>query len=466
VSALSDHNFLEQYYKREFDTAFNQETFVYVKQQEGNAAWTVLGEPRIRNWVSETMWLPRADGFLIGQSFFDIFTYNGWASAGYGLLRPAETPAEPLPGPPSPPPFTTVRIDSTRLDLTQELSAPFYLGAIRMAPYGVLDLTYYSQDLTGEERGRFYGGGGVRASVPWTRLYPTIQSELFNVNGINHKVVWAGNYYVVHSDTMFSQLPQLDRLDDDATDQARRDITPMQPFLNPKYGLFLQNSPYFNPQTYAIRRLVESRIDTRDTIEVVQADFKHRWQTKRGFPGMQHIVDYATLDLSGSFFPHPDRDNFGSSAAFLEYDYVWNIGDRTALVSSGWYDPIEHGVRMYTFGAHFNRPDRTNFFLGYRQIDPLQSRAVTASVSYVFSPKYAATGSATYDFGTGQNITNALSLTRMGADFQLTLGLSYNAMQQDFGVIFQIVPNLLPQAGRVPGMTLVGQQPNYLGGNR
>ena len=73
-----------------------------------------------------------------------------------------------------------------------------------------------------------------------------------------------------------------------------------------------------------------------------------------------------------------------------------------------------------------NRPDRTNFYLGYRQLDPLRSKAVTGSATYVFSPKYAMTAASTYDFGTSQALSNSLVLTRMGSDLQLSLGLTYN----------------------------------------
>src|SRR5207237_5818979 len=135
-------------------------------------------------------------------------------------------------------------------------------------------------------------------------------------------------------------LPQLDRLNDDATDQALRDIRPLQPVFNPDKGLFLALSPLFDPQLYAIRRLVDNRIDTLDSIQVVQLDVRQRLQTKRGFPGQEHIVDWMTLDLSASVFPESKRDNFNNTLGFLEYDYLWNIGDRTALTSTGWIDPV------------------------------------------------------------------------------------------------------------------------------
>jgi hypothetical protein len=153
-------------------------------------------------------------------------------------------------------------------------------------------------------------------------------------------------------------------------------------------------------------------------------------------------------------FPNAQRDNFDQLLAFLEYDWTWNIGDRTALVSSGWVDPIDQGPRVFTFGAFLNRPDRTNFYVGYRQIDPVGSKAVSGALTYVFSPKYAITATSVYDFGTQQSLSNSLVFTRMGSDLQLSLGFSYNAMQNNFGFVFEIVPNLVPQNRRLPGLAL------------
>src|SRR5262249_54482485 len=150
-----------------------------------------------------------------------------------------------------------------------------------------------------------------RGTVPFSRLYPDVESELFNLNGIYHKITLGANYYVAHSDTPFTRLPQLDRLNDDATDQALRDLHPWLPIFYPGgLGTILATSPLYNPQTYAIRRLIDNRIDTLDTMDVLQMDLRQRWQTKRGYPGQQHIIDWMTLDLRASYFPHPERDNF------------------------------------------------------------------------------------------------------------------------------------------------------------
>ena len=74
-------------------------------------------------------------------------------------------------------------------------------------------------------------------------------------------------------------------------------------------------------------------------------------------------------------------------------------------------------------------------------------------MTYVFSPKYAMTASSTYDFGNSQALSNSVVFTRMGKDLQMQLGFTYNALTNSFGVVFEIVPNLLPanKRGRPAG---------------
>lgn len=439
VSGLSDRNYLEQFFNYEFNTSFNQETFAYVKQQQANWAWTLLGEARIRNWVTETNWFPKADGYLLGQKFFDLFTYNMRANAGMAQLLPTHEPTFAyLP--------TDVFTNTARLDLMQDISLPFTLGAFKLVPYGIVDLTYYSEDVNKNDVGRFLGGGGARASMPLSRLYPEAQSELFNLNGLYHKIVFAGNYYNVYSNTTINQLPQLDRLNDDTTDQALRDIRPRQPQLNPANAANLMNSNEFNPQFYALRRLVDTRVDSLQFLNVFQFDMRQRLQTKRGFPGNQHIIDWMILDVGASVFPQANRDNFGETFGILYYDWTWNVGDMTSLVSSGWADPIGGGPRVFNIGANFMRSDRTNLYLGYRELDPLNSKAVLGGITYVLSAKYALTASSIYDFGVHTQV-NTLALSRIGTDLTMTLGISYNSILQNFGVNFIILPNLFGRSG-------------------
>ena len=461
VYASSDLNFLEQYYKFEHDREPNQGSFLYVKEQlpGANWAWDAKIQGRVQPWFTETQSLPAVNGYLIGESLFDAVTYNAWAGAGYFSLLNTNTPL-----PDGEPVSHTDRNDGTgRFFLMQEAGLPFYLGPVKTEPYGKLLLAEYTHDLNGDEIGRAWGGAGLRASIPFTRLYPDVCSELFNVHGIEHKIVATADYFIAGTNEPYTRFPQLDRLNDEVSDQALRDIRFREPVLNPANGVALATSPLYDPQVYAIRRLVDDRIETLDNIEELNVDVRQRWQTKRGFPGNEHIVDWMTLDLSGTYFPAANRDNFGHPFAFLEYDYLWNIGDRTALASTGWVDPFPGGPRVFTVGAFFNRTDRTSFYLGYREIDPLSSKAVTGAVTYVLSPKYAVTASATYDFGIQEAMSNSLVFTRMGTDLQISLGFTYNAITNNFGVLFQIVPNLLPPGARPGGPMAALGQGGFLG---
>lgn len=443
ASFLSDRNFLEQFYQHEFYNDLNQETSLYVKQQIDRWAWSLLVEPRVRSWVTETEWLPRADGHLIGQKFFDLLTYNAYATAGYAQLRPAEEPAFPY----SP---TDAAANTGRFSVWQDLSLPFQAGPFKVVPYVAGNAAYYTNDLSGDDQGRVYGGGGLRSSIPFSKLYPDVESDLFNLCGLYHKAVLSGNYYIADSNTRLTTLPQLDRLNDDATDQALRDIRPRQPHVNPANAAFLTSSALFDPQFYALRRLVDNRLETLDRMNVLQLDLRQRWQTKRGMPGNQHIVDWMTLGVGMSIFPHSNRDNFGEPLGIIEYDWVWNIGDRTALVSDGWFETIDGGPRVYNGGIVFNRPDNTSLYLGYRQIDPLESKAIIASVTYAFSAKYAGSASTAWDFGTkNQNYT--FMLTRIGTDLRMSIGVSYNSILNNFNVQFEIIPNLI-RGGRSAGL--------------
>ena len=50
-----------------------------------------------------------------------------------------------------------------------------------------------------------------------------------------------------------------------------------------------------------------------------------------------------------------------------------------------------------------------------------------------------------------------MSATRIGKDLQLTLGFTYNALTNNFGLLFEIVPNLLPANKRLGPLAAAGQ---------
>ncbi len=457
---LTDRNFHEVYFLDQFVNGLNQDTYMHLKQQQGDWAWTLDAATETENWFTHTNWLPKLDGYLMGQTFSfdqlpDLLVFNTRAGAGFAQLRPtSQVPLAYLP--------TDADVNTVRLDWKSDLSMPFDAGPIKFAPYVTWDVAYYSENVNGDSQGRLFGGGGLRWSMPLSKLYPDVQSDLFNLNQLYHKIVFYGNYYASQSSVGFNNLPQLDRINDDATDQALRDIRPVQTLYNPSNAFALTNSNLYNPQYFALRRLVDNSSDNLDTMNVVQLGIDQRWQTKRGFPGDEHVADWMSLNVMASIYPHSERDDLGHTFGFLEYDWIWNIGDRTALTANGWWEPFEGGARAYNFGAFLGRPDSTNFFLGYQQIDPLNSKAIIASIVYPFSGKYAITASTVWDFG--DNVTSySLLFSRMGTDTIVNFGVSYNSTLSTVGVTFEILPNVARgtghSAGLFPGVPLTNIGP-------
>jgi hypothetical protein len=459
VSKNSDRNFLEQYYKHEFDTSPNQATFAMIKQQQDNWSWSAMVEGQINPWITTTQSFPRLDGYVQGWKLFDMFTSHTHATLGYHRLSLSNDPLLPLANaPPNTflPEGTTTNGTTARAAIFQELAYPVQLGAFTVAPYFKGALVGYTADVEGDSAAQVWGGLGVRGHLPLSRLYDDVESELFNVSGLNHKINLHANYFYAESTERYTQFLQIDRLNDFATDQANRELKPFQPLYNSGAGMALATSPLFDPQSLALRRLVDNRFDTLDQINVLQLEVRQRLQTKRGVLGAQHIIDWMSFDAGVSIYPQANRDNFGNTLAFLEYDYNWNIGDRTSFQSSGWYDPNDNGPRVTTMGLFFDRPDRTTYFVGYRQIDPLQSRAITGAVTYTFSEKYSMTASISYDLGLSEAFGNSIIFTRTGRDLQISMGFTYNSLQNNFGAVVEIVPNLVGRRAG-PGMGMLGQ---------
>ena len=53
-------------FPNDFMNGPNQESFLYVKQQNNIWAWTFLAEADFESWMTKTDWLPKVDGYVLG----------------------------------------------------------------------------------------------------------------------------------------------------------------------------------------------------------------------------------------------------------------------------------------------------------------------------------------------------------------------------------------------------------------
>jgi hypothetical protein len=203
--------------------------------------------------------------------------------------------------------------------------------------------------------------------------------------------------------------------------------------------------------------------DVQGSIDTIMLGVHQRLQTKRGPIGKRRIVDYMTLDASTTYFPDAARDNFGANWGQTQYNYQWYIGDRTSIVSSGWFEfwklvgslPLSNnmvqgynpnGLNIITNGVSLNRPPRANVYIGYTIIDtgPIKTSAMNTSLSYWLSPKWYGTFASSYDFGNAVLLGTVFSFTRIGADYLTTIGLSVDPQRMSYQFAFQITPRGTP----------------------
>ena len=93
-----------------------------------------------------------------------------------------------------------------------------------------------------------------------------------------------------------------------------------------------------------------------DDLQRFRFGLHQRWQTKRGLPGKERIVDLLQLDIDTSLFPKSDRDNFSESIGPTTYSLLYHIGDRFDVISDGYFDFFSTGLRSLSAGVRTSRP--------------------------------------------------------------------------------------------------------------
>jgi hypothetical protein len=448
VGLISDFNFLEQYFEREYDQLKDQTTDVELKQYLDNSTWSLVGSVRLNPFFTETEWLPRLDHFWIAQPLVnDWLSWYEHTSLAFARFRTANPPTDPaqaaLWGPlPWEAPASALRVGE-RLATRHELDLPFALGAFKFSPYVLGELARWGENLDFDAENRAYGAGGIRASTSMWAVDPQIRSELFNVNGLAHKVVFETDVFYAQSTQDLDTLPLYDQIDDNNIEAYRRWF----PFFD--FGGPPPVPTRFDERYYALRRGLGSYVaspsmEIADDLFAARLGARQRWQTKRGPLSNPHIVDWITFDVDATLFPNPNRDNFGTVIGLVDYDFRWHVGDRTTLVSDGYFDFFDDAPRYFTVGGFIERPPRGSMYLGFRSLEgPITSNVLVFNYSYRMSPKWLSTFGTTYDFHDSRNIGQNLMLTRIGESFLVSVIVNVDTSKNNVGANLAIQPRFL-----------------------
>lgn len=457
---ISDRNFLEQYFENEWDQRKDETTGAELKWFGDQMTASIAADLRINQSFTQTGWLPRVDHFALGRPLLKHFTWFAHSHVGYAQLETAE-----LPPPGSEPPQASIpwetdtlgnrydQREGLRAVTRQEIDLPLPLGPFKLTPYALGEVGFWNEDRDGEEYDRAYGQLGIRGSLPFWRVDPQVKSQLFNLNGLSHKVTLDADFFWADADQNFDLLPLYDPLQDDSSEHFTRR------FINYTYGGTLPTR--FDDRYYALRSGMQSYVtgtpEIADDLMVVRTGLRQRWQTKRGLPGQERIVDWIVFDLEASIFPDADRDNFGEEVGLANYDFRWHLGDRVTLLSDGYADFFEDGLRTASIGGTITRPQRGQVYLGYRVIDgPINSNIISAALNYRMSHKWIVNGGASIDLNQSGNIVQNVDFIRVSESFLIRLGFNADLGRENVGVNFSIEPRFLAGSlGRVGGAPLL-----------
>ena len=480
----TDRNFLEQYYKRLFDSGMDEGTLAYGIYQDRNRAFSLLSSANLQYWYTDTQYFPKFDYYRFGDNFFNLFSWTQNSGIDYAnthtdimVNSPKTFAFQPF----DPVSATSGPFRTGRAWTNQQLEMPINLNVLRLVPYaqgqlvgwdnqyqtalpnpllvGRIPESAFVRGPQGAMLGRAWGAVGARANVMAWKNYSFVESELLNVHGISHKINFDVDFRAAYSNVPVNRIGVQDQLDDNTYEYVRRyfaltnyvgGVLPAQ--YDPRY-LYLRRA--INPIT--------GTTDLQDTIMTSQFGLRQRLQTKRGPEGKRRVTDWMILDLQTTYFPNADRDNFGRPFGQNMYNYEWYLGDRTSFVSTGWFEfwdvtgrPIllsnptksndPFGLRIITNGISITRPPRANIYIGYSIINtgPIATSALNTAFAYWLSPKWYGTFSTSYDFGNGILLGSTFSVTKIGADFLTSIGLSVDPQRSSYTFGFELSPRLSP----------------------
>lgn len=421
VAYLSDENFLEGYYRGEFNVGKEQETLVHLKRIEDNWGLSFLGKVRINDFVDQLEELPTSEFHWTGQSFFDD-KLTFYSDTQLSRLRQRYAASNNARGPGEFFSFATTR---------NEVDMPLTLGKAKVVPFVAGTVAHedglgFYRDLDGGTASRqddvWFGETGVRVSMnPYWKVFSGVKSELWDLNQLRHVV-----------------------------------------------------RPHLTAVAYTQN---ESVIEQRDTLNV---GISQRLQTKRGYGENRRNVDWMRLDMDvtwvsdsgdasagadrfiwnkpfippinrfGKTIPLQDRRGshiYGPRRNYFGADYIWRMSDTTAVLSDMNFDMQSGVVQQYNVGVSHLRWPSLQFYLGSRYLRRIDngfgekgSNAVTFAVTYALDPRYSVVFSQQYDFDYGKTVRNEMTLIRRYHRVYWGLTYSVDASLDRQSVGFSIWP--------------------------
>ncbi len=449
-SYISDPTFLEQFFQHEFDTDKEHETAFYLKKQGQTDQLSILVSANAMDFTSTadqvddqfmTEKLPELKYWRIGDSFLDMFTYyseNGLAELHTSITNFTPTDLKLKPnfvGPPAGavPSNQTYRSfyqsvgwttgSIFRADSRHEIDMPIQVGDAKITPYVTGRVTFWDDGFADPNQStttRVSGGGGVRASMQFWRVYSNAESRFFDVHEVRH-------------------------------------------IIEPQFNLFVQGSSEDRKDLQPFQRDVEGVTGASGT----QLSLQQKWQTKRGGEGHWRDVDWIVFNVSWNQFWNKDKTDSGTlfypmtplrgyyfasrpelsqATSSIDLDGVWRVGERMRFMGEASYSIDGHRVEQAAAGIAVDQTNTLSYFLGNRYVYALNTDQWTIAMDYQLTQKYRIIAAESFDTQAGNNILTSLTLIRKMPRLNAAVTVTYDANQADTSFVFTMWPEGLPGA--------------------
>jgi hypothetical protein len=428
VSYASDENFIEGFYRSEYNVGKEQETLVHLKRIEDNWGLAFLGKARINDFQNKLEELPSAEFHWTGQSLFDDkFTFYSDSQVSRFRQRLASGSTLPVSEE-----FFTFMSERAELDM------PIRWGAAKVVPFVAGTVAYedgggFYTDIDGLTAGReddiWIGEAGARIfPQPMWKVYPDAKSRLWDLNGLRHIIE-----------------PHLTAVGYSESDSVaeQRDI------LNVGISQRLQTK--------------RGPADNRRTTDWMRLDMDLTWLNNSGdssagadrfiwsSPFIPLVNRYSTA------VPQQDRrssDIYGPRRNYFGANYIWRVSDTTAVLSDMNYDMQSGVVQQFNIGFSRLRLPNLSYYIGSRYLRRFDngygeegSNAFTFAASYVLDPRYTVVFSQQYDFDYGANVRSEITLVRRY--HRLCYGITFRvdeSMDRQ-AILFSVWPEGLQELG-------------------
>lgn len=462
IGFLSDRNYLEQYHEQRFDTEKDVETILGIRQDQGAFSGMLWGRADLSEFEANTQWLPRADLYSFSQPLFDGLLYwSSHSSVGYADMRAMEGPNNmnekfSANGFSNPGGTAYVRDASGMVAMTRhQLDAPFNIGPVNFEPFVMGEAAYWESDGSqaggkGESMDRYLVNAGLRARLSASRIFPFVRSDIFNLNGLAHKHDTMLEYSMTDSTRGIGEVLQYNEIDENSQERFRSRYTAQ---------VFNGSIPAeFNPRNYAIRQgaglwASAPYHELADDLQALRVSFRDRLQTKVGPANAPRIRDWMVWEYGASYFPDSERDNFDEDFGLLFGHYRWNISDRTSFLTDASWDLFARAQNVWSVGILSQRSLRGSVYLGFREVtatgntngeDYFTSQTVIGSYSYQMSPKWISTAAYAFDVAAGESRGSSVTISRVGLDWILHMGLGFDFSKSNVGIGFSLEPRFGP----------------------